>query len=341
LSKCRPKTIAITLLFSMIFVVLRVLLSEFYEGALLQDLMVGQGHRPFQFRILVPLIINQLVDIGIGNVVVAIIDYIGLFDFFHQICLKILVPPDVLATAVLVDVILWSAVYLFFRRLCSNFNISMTYTWLIWYPLFWNFIITGGEKFYYSYDALATLIMILGYLSLIKKRYVIYYILFILGCFNKETTIFLMPFFVLHRIYISSDVYYLKDKLRISLHIAIQIAIWIFIKYLLLLIFKNNYGQNIHLNIFENILLLMKFSNLGVMLMNLGGLWLPAILGLWLIKPNTLIKSLLIGVIFFSFGALIGGRVTEIRVFSEIIPFVTICAIYYISSIIKPCKVEC
>lgn len=176
---------------------------------------------------------------------------------------------------------------------------------LILPTLFW----TGPH---YIYDFPALLLFTLGLFLLLKQRWIYFYIIFILGCFNKETMVFLTPlYFILFR---EKD-----SKSKVITNLVSQVVIFVIIRLMLLNVFKENPGEilSTHLNV--NIRIILKDYSWGFLFVFSGTIGL--IFYDWKNKPEQLRQCFMIVIqlliiVFFL------GIITELRAVYEIIPII-------------------
>jgi hypothetical protein len=233
-------------------------------------------------------------------------------------------------------------------------------TLLILYPLFWNYVLLN--VLFYPYDMPAILFFILGLRLLIERRWALYYALFFIGTWNKETTCFLT--LAMLAIYWNSAtairqaggragdspdssagsprnpaahqlVLRLGERGILILHVLAQAALWLGVKITLGHLFAGNPGRGAfehHIN--QNFVFLISWFVRPTTwnwrrLLTFGGVW--ALIPLqWPRVPPTLRRLLLVFPIFCVAMFLV-GVLSEVRVFAEMIPVVLLpamCAVW-------------
>jgi hypothetical protein len=99
---------------------------------------------------------------------------------------------------------------------------------------------------HYIYDFPALLFFTLGVLFLLQKRWIVFYIIFVIGLINKETILFLSAAFVF--------LYFKKmEKKNILFHLLLQIIIFVVIKSILIYTFAANDGGLLQFSLHRNI----------------------------------------------------------------------------------------
>ncbi len=111
---------------------------------------------------------------------------------------------------------------------------------------------------HYIYDFPALLFFTIGLLFLIKNRWLLFYIVFLIGCLNKETMVFLL--------FIPAIVQWRTMNRRIlSIHLLMLLFIFILIHELIAVRFASNPGSSLEFHLFGNIhKLLMPYSLLDI-----------------------------------------------------------------------------
>jgi hypothetical protein len=172
-----------------------------------------------------------------------------------------------------------------------------------------------------------------------QRKWHIYYIVFVLATFNRETTCFLTV------IYLFTSIK--REKLnRIIYHCCAQLIIWVIIKAILFILFYNNPGQNgfewYHMNsnvthLSTNISFFSNLKNYPFFFGNLGFIWIPVLFYYRLIKIEFVKRSLLVIFPFF-IGMLFVANIDELRIFGELIPVFLIAFLIILKSYLKTQK---
>ncbi|MBN1517362.1 hypothetical protein JXA32_12435 [Candidatus Sumerlaeota bacterium] len=265
-------------------------LPESFEH--LEPLQKGEGPTPFQYRILVPAIL-----LGLENLTgetgknlwfrwdVAI-TFIGMFLLVHYL-------------------------RVFYQSLLFCMLMS-----LIGYSLLaYNLVIPQELPMLFPYDMTSLTVMLAGCLALHRKKWLLFYIVFIPGTFNKETTCFLSLYCIC---------LYFRDipHRKLALHVAVQIALWVAIKTFLYLHFSANAERGAFVfTLFRNLHYLCDFQVMSEFLSIFG------FLGLFLLLyynglSHPMIKRIIWVLPVYILGMLCVGVVNENRIYLEMTPIV-------------------
>lgn len=217
-----------------------------YEGARLTWLVSGEGHLPYQYRVLVPYVAGALQKLGLGTTLQVIFSPLGL----EQVATALDTPPDLAAIFLLIEIgALWG-VLLSFRALAARCGSgeaasrigALSLSALLLLPQ----LLSPTERLWYPSDVPAVLVVVLGYLALFSARPRLFDAVFLVGCINRETALFLLPVLLL----LPSQV---SGSKRPALHATALALAWVGIKAGIFLAFRGNHGYPIHPNIFLNI----------------------------------------------------------------------------------------
>jgi hypothetical protein len=304
--------LSVALICSCLFMQLRFSLSGSYSLGNLGALVNGTAAKPFQYRILIPAIANQLYKFG--------------FYPFNSL-------PNVFR------ILETSSVFFLivsFRNYISLFikdkTLSSLLSFLILYVLPFNFLFPRQSPIYYPYymppspiyfpyDIPSILFFTLGLLFMFRRRWLVYYTIFIVATLNRETSCFLTLIYLFHSIR--------RERLNtIIFHCGAQLIIWIIIKSVLYKLFIYNPGSNgfewyhagttvTHLS--SNVSFLADPKNYPFLFSNLGFIWIPVFFYYRLIRVEFVKSSLLLAFPFF-IGMLLIGNIYELRIFGELIP---------------------
>ena len=307
--------LTIVLLVSYYFAFLRLNLNWQYPSANLEKLFTFQAKTPFQYRTLIPFIIQLIYKIPFIKGLVSNITELALYSEFIFTVLLLLVTQKYL--------------YLITnQKLYSRF-----FSFLILYILSFNLIMVPGRNLYYPYDIPSVFFFTTGIYLLYRKNYIFYYFVFILSTFNRETSCFLTVTYLITHIGIHGGK-------RVLINTSIQLFIWIMIKYILLQVFKNNPAEESESNplfimqIKQNLLLLQNAENLFIFLGSFGFAWIPIIFFYKKIQDRFVSKSLLTVIPFLS-GMFVVGVITELRIFSELAILIISALAIIVKSLLK------
>ncbi len=112
---------------------------------------------------------------------------------------------------------------------------------------------------HYIYDFPALLFFTLGLLLLVKRKWLVYYLVFAVGCFNKETMILLLlPLMLIYR--------GAFPRRLMGMHVALHALLFGAIKGSLMLVYANNPGGAVEFHLFGNLHKLLLPYSLGTLL---------------------------------------------------------------------------
>jgi hypothetical protein len=177
----------------------------------------------------------------------------------------------------------------------------------------------------FLYDFPLLLFYTLGLIFLYKRDWKTFLVIFLIGCFNKETTILLTLIFY---------VYY-RSKLRKGLFnklLFAQLAVFVIVKLLLFIIFNSNPGTFVEFHLVDHNLRLLAGYDLTLAASLLGFVLL--VFYKWKEKPD-FIKTSLLAFIPLVFLSLFLGYIDELRDYYEVYPSVIILISYSIGRILK------
>jgi len=258
-------------------------------------LLDGTAAKPFQYRMLIPTLANWLVKLQIP--------FFGLSTTFGVVKFLNFLSLFFLA--------------LLFSKFLSEFFSSKRVAYLLSFSLFYiipfNYLFPRELPLWYPWDMTAILIFTLGYFFLYQKNWPLFYLTFIIGTFNKETTCFLTL------IYLYTAIGNSKIK-TIILHCCVQFILWVGIKYLLQIVYADAPGGGLFENhVRANLLYLTNFNHILLLLSTFGFIWIPVFLFHFTIKDAFVQRSLFVAVIYF-LGMFFVGNIYELRIFGELIP---------------------
>ncbi len=264
--------------------------------------------KPYQFRLLMPLI----------------------FDFFrplHALYGKYLYNAWNVVAVFLIQVV-------FYKLLCGCFINKKRLLWfapVILYPILFNYILLNQSFQYYDFTAI--LFFTSGLYYILNKKQVMFFVIFVIAIINKETAGYLIFAYLLFN-------YKELFTKRIFINTLMLGVIFVGYKLLLGYIFRDNPGDSFEVGYYENIRivenLLTNRTLLKNLLLNFGGLYIFVILlfvtGSWKRFPDRrkLFMNLAI-VPYYIFGIYI-TYITEVRVYTELIPMITTLFLIYLSN---------
>ena len=276
------------LLFSYHFAFLRANETFTYPAASPQALAQGIAPTPYQYRILIPALVGLLQHwTGISaDPLYRILEFLSTFALFY-------------------------AFRVFLNLFARDLRIAILFTLPLAYVLPYNFTYT----FTYPYDLPAILFTTLGLIALYRKQWVIYYVVFIIATFNRETSYFLTL------VYLASA-FGIENWKTILRHVGGQAALWLGIKTSLYLLFASNPAQGAGLFEFQllrNLEQLAQPGILGILARNWGMIWIFVLVWQARIQQPFLRRALLacLAQLFILF---LVGVIEELRIYGEPIP---------------------
>jgi hypothetical protein len=185
-------------------------------------------------------------------------------------------------------------------------------------------------RWYYCYDIAAIAFFTLGLYALLKKAWPLFYLVFILGTLNRETTAFLVLIYLLVSVG-------REPWKRIAGHALAQTAIWVAIKVWLWSVYHQTgatYTDRLDLykdSVAYNLQLIDREPHVWIMLAaNWAFLWILAFAGWRRIGHPFVARALwvvpvFVGAMFFV------GELLELRIYSELIPIVAAAALFVVA----------
>ena len=258
------------------------------DHATLLQLTNGSADKPFQYRVLIPWAVRIISSkLNENYLLYFYIEFI--FIFFLIIVYRYLLS------------------FFFNTRYLSYFLAFSLFSVL---PLF--YLLPTIYPFYYPSDIPSVFFFTVGLIALYKQNWKLYYPVFIIATFNRETSCFLTIVYFI--------VFFSKKNYReVILHGAIQAAIWLAIKIFLFELYKDNAGEGIFENQFSaNLEYLSTLKNYPYLLSMVLFIGLPTIFSS-LIKDTFFRRSVWIFIPFFA-GMMIVSVIYELRIYGELIP---------------------
>jgi hypothetical protein len=272
--------------------------------------------KPYQFRLLIPF----------------------LFAFFKPLAATygkyLFNAYNVLITFLVVTV--------FYKLFWAYFGNKRILLWLapvILYTMLWNYILLNGSFQYYDFTAI--LLATAGLYFIARQNFPMFLFIFIIGLINKETIGYLIFSYALFN-------YKNIFTRRIIFRTALLIVLFTGYKLLLGYIFRNNPGDPFEIGYYENIRIVKSLvenkTYLRNLLLNFGGLYIFVILlfvtGAWKKFPDRRMIYMNLAIIpYYIFGIVI-TYITEVRVYTELIPMITSLFLIYLSTFKKTGLIE-
>lgn len=276
-----------------------------YPPATLALLTAGEAATPFQYRDLIPSMVDLLTT-AVGSVGLQLSH-----DYFYVV-------TEVVA-AFLIILSLQYYLFLLLAQKDSSYRFS-----LVLFPLLAiNYVLPRNYPYFYPSDTPAVLFMLLGLILLYRRKWGLYYLVFALGAWNRETICFLTFAYLFTAVG--------RENTRIILiHVVMQFLIWLTIKAGLYWLYANNAGAGLFeryhsgssLSHFSsNVQLLTTPSVLLAMLSSFGFIWLFVVLRYSTIGDSFVRNALKVFWPYF-IGMFLVANIDEIRVWGELFPYV-------------------
>ena len=227
---------------------------------------------------------------------------------------------------------------------CLNCRVNNWICLLVMVPITWNYLIINGyidgAGLYYPYDIPSMTFFAGGVILFLQKKWLWFYLIFILACLNRESACFITLGGFLLALQIgkkSNLVTIVLSNKRMLTHVLAQAGIWLAIRLLLSYAFRNNPGE-----FFEKPHSMFDFiakiwSGEAHWAMNNPRLFLTLFAGTWIIpllywkNLNQSAKRLCVLGVVYLLALVLRSNMMETRVYNEINVIVTICAICAIS----------
>jgi len=276
-----------------------------WEPATFEKMVEGVARAPFQFRALIPWTVDFLRNsVGLSQP--------GLEQFRF-------------GSEFLFTFLLLIAFRAYVSCFLSGPVAPSLATLLLAWVLPFHYLIPQRLGLYYVYDVPSVFFFTLGLLFLYRRRWLLFYPLFLVATFNRETTCFLTLIYLMtalprgRRETRGQSTRRTEHSLPVvAAHCAAQLAIWYSIKYAL----HSLYGGSLHYTHYtRNFYLLRVPATYPILLSVFGFAWVPVLLGLRRIE-NAFVRRACFAVPIFFLGIFIVAQICELRLYGEMIPIV-------------------
>jgi len=288
--------VAISLL-SLYFTNIHFILCQEAKRASLSLLLDNSADVTAQYRVLIPWIVNFLIKLKLPFLASPVrlfktIEFLSTFFLF---------------------VAFRSYISLFIKSTLLSSLFSLTLFIIL--PYQYIFYSWSLGAIYYPYDIPSVLFFTLGLILIYKKNWPIYFPVFIIATFNRETTIFLTFIYFVTTIK-------KNNMIPVLFHCISQLIIWIFIKKYLAVLYAGNPGPGFFMNFFfVNWAAITNPVNAVRVASSFGFIWIMVLYDFKLITDEFVKRSLIV-VIPFLLGMFIVGNVIELRIYGELIPVI-------------------
>jgi hypothetical protein len=182
-----------------------------------------------------------------------------------------------------------------------------------------HFVFSREYPFWYAWDMAAVAVFTYGLWLLKQREWLVFYPLFVLGTFNRETTCFLTFAWVF-------TAWRSESKARVALHAAAQLGLWLAVKWTLQQLYRRQPGQVFQPAWIENGESLLDPAMWRWFALAFGGTWL-ALPFLYRRIVDPWIRALLWVVPVFATGMFFVGVWTELRIWGELVPIVLLALV--------------
>ena len=294
-----------------------------YERAMFGDMVYGQAHKPFVYRALLPMIIRTT-----ASIIPEETD-----ELINKMLDKIPSVKSELSKSTEEDMFYWE------KELYTEYIVAIFYIFLflLGFVFSLKYLFEGVYKAsilskdilaisallilpsffdYMSYlnDFPALCLFTLGLGLMVRKKWVLFLIIYVLGCFNKETTILLTLIFAIHFFRAGKMSRRLVYRLLIS-----QFIIFILVKLTLFFIFRDNPGSMVEFHLIDHNL--KALGNISIGTVMALALIISLVFYRWTDKPLFLRNALWIVAPLFIL-ILFLGYIDEQRDYYEAYPIV-------------------
>jgi hypothetical protein len=287
-----------------------------YSKAMFSDMVYGDAYRPFVYRTLVPSLIRGITEVTPESIE----RYIEAATPSRYTLSKLVALSDISPEYIYEYIVCLAIVYICFivfilslRQLIKHFydlpdfvaDIAPPGALLI-LPIFFRYC-------NYVYDPATLCLFSIGILSIARRKWALFYIIYILAGINKETSILLSLVFLVSE-------YRNRTRTMLFLHLAVQLLLWLVLRECIILIYKDNPGTIIQFHFITHTLT-MAFRPLKLIyILVVFCTFFLLIRHRWKEKPAFLRQSFM-AVFITIFGlVLFIGIIDELRVFYEVYP---------------------
>lgn len=285
--------------------VLRISFMYEYDQATLASVSQGVAATPFQYRVLMPWLIGHVAT-----------------------WMRLPSPTQLIQQyETLMAYLILAALYAYLFRISKNGWLALVCAMGFFYLYPFLYLYFPQTRFYYASDTAAILLFTLGLYFLHGRQYWQFYVILIIGLFNRETIAFLLLVFAVSQ--------YKQMKRRpFAMHIMTQVALAVAIKFWLAYLFRNNPGAGMYSlldlhqgspstlqssRLYINATLFQHWDTFVYMTSFMGFLWLPLIFSLDKITNDFVRRTLWVIPVFIA-SMFVVGNIYEFRIYAELVP---------------------
>jgi hypothetical protein len=302
-----------------------------YERAMFSEMVYGTAWKPFVYRTFLPTtvrLISKVIPEDIHNTLSQKVESSkSMMLVLEKLKWESEFITEYLIAMVLMYFSLLGFVYVFRKLFDEIYSSPLWFKNLISIILLLAILAMFQPNYSnYVYDFPALFLFTFGLLLLWQKNWNYFLLLFLISCFNKETTILLTLIFAIHfhkNVEVTKKFYYW--------FITIQLIIFTAIKIILLILFKNNPGGFVEFHLIDRNYLLFNGYSLITFITLL--IIVLSIFSKWNEKPKFLKDSLWIAFPLL-FLTLFLGFFDELRDYYEVFPVVVLLISFNIAKIL-------
>ena len=277
----------------------------------LSDYMTGHERLPFQRRVLPVILLQQMEKIPIPARVMR--GRRGIFEHADSI--------DMFAIDLISFVVASYFCVKLYRKAMPQGIFGLLVFPIFVYTAVWSYILHTEQNYYYQYDMLALAFFTAGVYCIYTRRFWPLALIMLVGTLNRETTLFLIPIFVLD----ATAPARIADWRKIPwVKTAVLCVVWLGVKLLLSRFYVNNDRSEDYFRFRENIPRIA--PNHWAEIVGGCGFLLPVV---WLLRkhvPNPRIAAWLVIVPVWFAVMVAYGVLTETRVYGELCGVVAVAA---------------
>jgi hypothetical protein len=287
----------------------------------LPKFVAGTERLPFQRRVLSMWLLRKLLSIPLPASITK--GHGGLFANPYQIWIFA------------IDMVAFGALYFFCDRLYRAVSPRARYRFL-WYPillftLVWSYTLHTEANMYYPYDMLSLAFFTAGLYFIYTRKFLPLLLVILVGTLNRETTMFLIPIFVLDALAPIESLKTIQWNRLPWLKFAILSLAWASVKITLGHFYINNDASEDFIRLAYNKPYFLHPNNWPQMISGCGFL-LPII---WILRrhiPNPRIAAYTLVFPIWFLVMCVYGVITETRIYGELCPLVAIASVLLIEA---------
>lgn len=277
----------------------------------------GTERLPFQRRLLPVLLLNELLRIHLPSWLTH-----GSNGFLTSPVLFYLFVIDLAAFAAAT----YFCIRLYYKAAAGSPRFGLLVLPIFLYVVSWTYIIHSEANYYYPYDMLSLAFFTAGLYFIYTERFLPLLAVMLVGTFNRETTLFLIPLFAFDAIRGENLTKFERLRRVPWVRTALLTLTWLAVQIVLHRLYAHNDRSEDYLRLHEN-LLRLKPRNWPQILGGCGYL-LPVVLLCRRWIPNPRVASWILIVPLWVVSVILYGVLTETRVYGELCALVAVsCAL--------------